>query len=70
LKVLSADRKADRLVVTEMVGGVRKEAALDEKTFAQRATSLAADIGKGGEACGKAFWGNEAIKAATTALAQ
>lgn len=54
--------------MSELKDGARREIVLDEKAFGQKSTQLSKDIGAGGEICGRAFWGNEAIKAATAAF--
>ena len=62
------DTAADRIVMSEMVGGARQEVVLDGNAFAQRASFNASAIGQGGDICGRAFWNAEAYKAATAAM--
>lgn len=62
------DTATDRIVMSEMTGGIRQEVALDGNAFAQRASFNASAIGQGGDTCGRAFWNAEAIKAATAAM--
>lgn len=69
LRFVRFDRAADRIVMSELVDGVRAEVAMDDKRFAQRAGQASQDITKGGVACGRAYWDGQAIKAATDALA-
>lgn len=66
MQFLRIDR--GRIMVSEKRLGKRSIVALDGEDFAQRATEAAANIAARGPSCGKAFWDNEAIQAASTAL--
>jgi hypothetical protein len=66
MQFLRIDR--GRIVVSEKRLGKRSVTALDGEDFAQRATEAAAGIAARGPQCGKAFWDNDAIQAASLAL--
>lgn len=68
LQFLRVDRKADRIVMSEVISGARQELSLDDKAFARRASESSQGLAAGGEKCARAFWDAEAIKAATAAL--
>lgn len=57
-----------KILMNEKRLGKRAIMALDSEDFAQRATEAAAGIAARGPSCGKAFWDNEAIQAASNAL--
>lgn len=59
-----------RIVMSEKRLGKRSIVALDGEDFAQRATEAAAGIAARGPACGKAFWDNDAIQAASSAMSR
>lgn len=59
-----------RIVMSEKRLGKRSIVALDGEGFAQRATEAAAGIAARGPACGKAFWDNESIQAASSAMSR
>ncbi len=68
LAFVRIDQTAERIVMSEMAGGARREIALDGNAFAQRVSFNASAIGQGGDTCGRAFWNAEAYKAATAAM--
>lgn len=68
VRFVRIDNASDRVVLSEMAGGARKEVAVDGSTFAQRASFNAQAIGQGGDTCGRAFWNAEAYKAASAAM--
>lgn len=57
-----------RIMMSEKRLGKRSIVALDGEDFAQRATEAAADIAARGPRCGQAFWSNDAIQAASSAM--
>lgn len=64
------DTKTDRIILSEVAGGARREVALDGKAYAQRMSFNAQAIGQGGDNCGRAFWNAEAYKAASAAMSR
>ena len=68
VRFVRIDNASDRIVLSEMAGGARKEVAVDGSTFAQRASFNAQAIGQGGDTCARAFWNTEAYKAASAAM--
>lgn len=64
------DSKADKIVLSEVAGGARREVALDGNAYAQRVSFNAQAIGQGGDTCGRAFWNAEAYKAASAAMSR
>lgn len=68
LQFVRIDRARDRIVMSEMTAGSRREVAMDDTTFARRAADGANAISAGGVRCGMAYWDAQAIKAATAAM--
>ena len=64
------DKQTDKIILTEVAGGARRELALDGTAYAQRMSFNAQAIGQGGDTCGRAFWNAEAYKAAGVAMSR
>jgi hypothetical protein len=64
------DKQTDKIILTEVAGGARREIALDGTAYAQRMSFNAQAIGQGGDTCGRAFWNAEAYKAAGVAMSR
>ncbi|MGE0861369.1 MAG: hypothetical protein AB7P42_19800 [Gammaproteobacteria bacterium] len=68
LQFLAYETATGQIRMSEFAGGERRDIDLDGNGFAQRAAFNANAIGQGGDACGRAFWDAEAIKAASAAM--
>ncbi len=68
LRFVAFDATSGQVRMSEFAGGERRDIELDGNGFAQRAAFNASALGQGGDACGRAFWNAEAIKAASAAM--
>ncbi len=68
LQFLAYESATGQIRMSEFAGGERRDIDLDGNGFAARASFNANAIGQGGDACGRAFWDSEAIKAASAAM--